>query len=453
MLKERLPDMTTRLFQRQIPVRKEVDVFVAGGGPAGIAASLAAARQGCSVYLAEGQSCLGGMCTAGLVPGMLFFGDGKNLVAGGIGREIYERLCRLQSKKPYEPNNVYLNINVRAEVLKKMYDEMILEAGIDFTFMTQVIGVDMASASRISHAICSAKSGIFAVKAQLFIDCTGDGDLAAWAGAQYEKGDSQGAMMPGTICSLWAGIDWGAVARYPQFPDKEIHKAIADGLFSVPDRHLPGILPVDRTVGGGNIGHNFGVDGTDEASLTRALIEGRRMMREYETFYKTYLNGYENMELVATASLPGIRETRRITGDYILSLKDFEARAVFSDEIGRFSYPVDIHASTPDTDAFDRFVEEYRSLRYEPGESYGIPYRTLTPLGLDNVFVAGRCVSTDRYVQGSIRVNPGCFITGQAAGVAAAAAVQGGTDTRGISTRNLQARLLAMGMYLPHAQT
>ena len=147
-------------------------------------------------------------------------------------------------------------------------------------------------------------------------------------------------------------------------------------------------------------------------------------------FYKEYLKGFERMELVASGSLLGIRESRRILGDYVLNLEDFKRRAIFDDEIGRYSYPVDIHASRPGEKEYKQFEEEFRTLRYDKGESYGIPYRTLTPRGLENLLVAGRCISSDRYLQGSVRVMPGCFITGQAAGVAAALAVEHETGTR-----------------------
>jgi len=165
---------------------------------------------------------------------------------------------------------------------------------------------------------------------------------------------------------------------------------------------------------------------------------------------KKWLKGFEQMELVATASHLGSRESRRIMGDYVMTLEDFKARAVFPDEIGRYCYPVDVHESKPDKADHKKFAEEFRTLRYGKGESYGIPYRSLVPKGLTNVLVAGRCISADRYMLGSIRVMPGCFITGQAAGVAAAIAVQQKTDTRGFPVAELQRRLKAAGGFLPN---
>jgi hypothetical protein len=432
-------------FRRELPVRHQVDVFVAGGGPAGCAAAVMAARQGRSVFLAEAHSCLGGMGTAGLVPAFMQFSDGQHLCAAGIGEEILNVLRAAGGTGTPE------NLAIKAEVLKRVYDDLLVEAGVDFTFHTALIDVVRGS-DRVSHAVCAAKSGIFAVAARMFVDGTGDGDVAAWAGAPFEKGEANGDLMPGTLCSLWADVDWETVRSQPGNPQREcLENAFADGVFTYPDRHLPGMWRVGENVGGGNIGHTFGVDNTDERSITEAFVWGRKLVLEYEKYYKEYLEGFEQMKLMATGSLLGIRETRRITGDYVLCLEDFQKRAVFEDEIGRYSYPVDIHPTRPDDESYEKFMDEWQNLRYGKGENYGIPYRSLTPRGLSNVLVAGRCISTDRAMQGSVRVMPGCYITGQAAGIAASIAVERETDTRGFPVGELQGRLKEMGAFLPNA--
>lgn len=429
-------------FNRTIPIRHDVDIFVAGGGPAGVAAAVCAARCGCSVFLAEGQGCLGGMGTSGLVPAFMQFSDGINFLAAGIGEEI---LSKLRNAGGTGPNNMF---SIRAEVLKKVYDDLLLESGVEFTFMTQLIGVEKEG-DRVSLAILSAKSGIYAIKAKIFIDCTGDGDLSVLSGGLFEKGDIEGNMMPGTLCSLWSGINWNKVNKHGD--EIALEKAFKDKVFTNEDRHLPGMWCVGEQVGGGNIGHAYGVDGTDEVSLTKAYIDERKRISEYENYYKNYLSGFENMELVSTGALMGIRESRRIMGEYVLNVEDFKKRAVFEDEIGRYCYPIDIHASKPDLASYKKFDEDFRkSFRYNEGESYGIPYGSLVPKGLANVLVAGRCISSDRYIQGSIRVMPGCYITGQAVGIAASIAVIENCNTRDVNISKLQEKLVSVGAYLPN---
>jgi hypothetical protein len=441
---------TTTLIDlaRRIPVRRAVDVFIAGGGPSGVAAALAAHRQGRTVYLAEGYSCFGGMGTAGLVPVFLFFGDGVNFLADGVGREVYLLLKKMAGRLCLDDPHGAVSID--AEALKRAYDELMVGEGVPFTFQTHLIGVE-ARAGAVDYAICAAKSGIFAVQARTFIDCTGDGDLAAWAGAPFEKGDESGNLMPGTLCNVWSGIDWQQASQNPP-QDSFLEQAFRDGVFSHQDRHLPGIFQTGEQTGGGNLVHTFGVDGTDEESITPALLWGRKGVAEYQEYYRRYLRGFDRMTLAATGGMLGVRESRRITGQYVLGLDDFKTCAVFDDEIGRFSYPVDLHASQPDKESYAQFEKEFRELRYPPGQSYGIPYRALTPRGLDNVLVAGRCISADRYMQSSIRVMPGCFITGQAAGVAAALAVERGVATTEVDPGEIQQRLKALGAYLPNAR-
>jgi hypothetical protein len=446
-------------LKRSIPVRHDVEVFIAGGGPSGVAAAVSAAQQGAKVFLAEGQSYFGGMATAGLVPGFPKFSDGINFLAGGVGWQVYER-CRDTGVfgPDYNPNRKYrLDSNpIHAEGLKRVYDSLMTDSGADFTFQTHLVAVN-AKNGHVQCAICHSKSGLFAVKAHTYVDCTGNGDLAVLAGAPFEKGDEQGNMQAGTLCSLWSGIDWkrvraaGQYGKWPLGQSAKLKQAIDDGVFTVKDLHLPGIWLNGRTQGGGNIGHAFGVDGTDERSITQALLRERKKVLEYERYYKEYCTGFEKMELATTGSLLGVRETRRIMGDYVMTLEDYKRRATFADEIGRYNNEVDIHASSADPKELERMKKLFDTTGYREGESYGIPYRSLTPRSLENVLVAGRCISVDRYVLGSIRVAAGCFITGQAAGAAAALTAAKQTSTRGIDVKQLQQRLKDMGAFLPNA--
>ena len=201
-------------------------------------------------------------------------------------------------------------------------------------------------------------------------------------------------------------------------------------------------------VGGLNGGHIYGADARSASSLTRSVVAGRRQLDEYKKYYREYLTGYEQALPVLSAPLLGIRESRRVMGEYVMTLEDFKNRALFDDEVGRYCYPVDIHSGTNDDDGYKKYTDKFENLRYKCGESYGIPYRALCATGLANLLVAGRCVSADRYIQSSIRVIPGCYITGQAAGVGAAVAASDKTAARDADYGKVRGALLALGAYL-----
>ena len=436
----------TRRFSRDLETAYDVDVFVAGGGPSGVAAAASAAKCGAKVFLAESSGAFGGMATAAFVPAFAQFTDGVNFLADGFGREVRETACA------GVPDLYEGWVVINPERLKSFYDDTMQKAGVKFSFFTNVVDA-VAEDGRITYAVLSSKRGLFAVKAKTYVDCTGDGDMLAYTGAKFEYGAAgEREVQPPTLCSIWSGIDF---ARRTCSDQEKLQQAVKDGVFSVPDLHLPGFfkdIPGVPGVGIGNIGHVFGTDATDERSLTKAMLDARRRLPEYERYYKTYLSGYEKMALVCTAPRLGVRESRRFTCDYTLVERDFLSRATFADEIGRYAYPIDLHVSKADAETFKKMWREFRTkYRYRKGESYGIPYRSLVPKSLSNALVAGRCLGADRKMQASIRVMPGCFITGQAAGAAAALAAQGGGDVRGVDVRKLQAKLKELGAYLPNA--
>lgn len=451
-------------YNKNIEVKYDVDVFVAGGGPAGVAAAVSCAREGRRVFVAETFSAFGGAAVSMLVPAFMRFGNGVDFLAGGIGAEIYDRVVReafprFQECGPKTDPEETLSMSIPVETLKIIYDDMVRESGADYLFHTSLIDVIMKD-DQIQYVICAAKGSVFAVKAKIYIDCTGDGDLAYYAGAECEFGDKDGKTMAATLCGLWTSIDWSRVIE----PDnRRIDEGIADGVFTNADRHLPGMWPLMRQtkdaannnipngLGGSNAGHLYDVDARFSESLTKGLVAGRKQLLEYRKYYKEYLSGFEETELVWSAAYLGIRESRRIVCDYTLVMEDFSRRAVFEDEIGRYCYGIDVHSSTNDAAGYETFIKDYTSLRLERGESYGIPYRSLAVKGIRNLLCAGRCMGTDRYMQSSVRVMPGCFITGQAAGIAAAVACDENTNNiHKVDVRQIQKRLKKIGAFLPN---
>lgn len=431
------------IYCKEVPIKYETDVCVVGGGPAGIAAAISCARQGCSVFLLEAGGCFGGAATQALVPTFVTFTDGLNFLVGGVGKEIYDR-CRAENPNCMTGRNVGYDV----EKLKRMYDDMIAAAGVRFLFFANMVDA-VATDGHVDSIIVSAKSGLYAIKAKLFVDATGDGDLCVRAGARFELGAEDGGIMGASLCSTWVNVDWSL----PE-PDQSsaLERAFSDGVFTYEDRHLPGIYKQGASLGGGNITHVYGVDPTKEEDLTRGMIEGRRILPEFEAYYRQYVGGpFANAYPVATGAMLGIRESRRIIGDYKLTERDYDRRAVFDDEIGRYCYPIDVHESSPTKENYNAFMKDFTTRLYQDGESYGIPYRCLLPQNLQNVFVTGRCISADRKMMASTRVMPCCFLTGQAAGVAAALAVEAGEDDmRKVDVKDLQDRLAVLGVYLPN---
>lgn len=432
------------IYQRELSTKYTADICVIGGGPSGIAAAVAASRQGADVFLIEAQGYFGGSATSAMVPTFVSFTDGVNFLGGGIGREVFDR-CFAENPHGWYPPSLGYQI----EGLKRQYDEMITAAGVRFLFFTQMIDA-ICDNGTVTSIIVAAKSGIYAIEAKAFVDCTGDADLCAKAGAPFAEGNDKGEVMGASLCSMWVNVDWEA-GHCRQ--DAYLDAAFQDGVFTVEDRHLPGIFPTGLHTGGGNIGHTYGVRGTREEELTQGMITGRKQLPEFVRYYQDYVGGaFKNAYPVATGNTLGIRESRRIVGDYVLTAADYYARAVFVDEIGRYAYGLDLHEANASKEAYDQFCSHFYRQEYQPGDNYGIPYRCLTPKTLDNVLVAGRSISTSREMLASIRVMPCCFITGQAAGVAAAMCAEKKCTTREVDVKLLQERLLAMGAYLPNCQ-
>lgn len=432
---------------RRIPVRYTVDVCVVGAGPAGIAAAVTAAGQGGKVLLIDSAAVPGGMSTAALVPVLMPCSDGVHFLPGGFGRKVLDRLQASAAARNFKSG-----LSINAEHLKRIYEDLLTESGAELLYYTRMCDAVVES-GRIGAVLCSAPSGSFAVEASVYIDATGDGHLAALAGAPFEFGGENGDVMPSTLCSLWAGVDYDAYRAGGAFShndDKMLAKledAFREGMLSVEDYHHTGISRISNVAVVANISHVFGIDPTDERSLTRGMIENRRILGEYEEFYRRKIAGFANAEIVASGSLLGVRESRRILGDYVLNREDYDARRDFPDEIGRYNFPADIHPSHPGREELIAHKKLFRSSGCKAGESYGIPYRILLPRGVENLLTSGRCVSCDRYVMASLRVIPGCFITGQAAGMAARLASASGKTPREVDPAELRENLRRIGAF------
>lgn len=448
--------MSTWKLEREIPLDDSWDVIVAGGGPAGVTAAVGAAREGARTLLIEQTGALGGMGTSGLVPAWCPFTDKERIIYSGLAERV---LRETMAGMPHLPKDRYDWVPIDPEHLKGVYDGLVTEAGAEILFHTFAAGVDVDDDGDIRAVIAASKAGLTALQAKVYIDCTGDADLAAWAGAEFHKGDETGDLQPATHCFVLTNVDMYAyqfVTGIKHSPTglAKIRDILASGRYGelIPDDHACNSILGPGAVGF-NAGHIWDVDNTDPASVSRALILGRRQARAWRDACAEFApEAFANAWLAQTGSLMGIRETRRIVGDYMLTVDDYVARRSFDDEICRNCYFVDIHHKKSEIDqalaGWNRGSSG--SVHLDPGESHGVPYRCLTPRGLRNVLVAGRSISTDRPVQGSTRVMPVCLAMGEAAGLAASMACgQETPDTRAVDTADLRRRLREHGAYLP----
>lgn len=431
-----------------IPVSREVDVLVIGGGASGIAAAIAAAKGGAQTMLVEQRGFLGGMGTVALVPAFCPFTDKRKPIIRGLGLQLMERMkqaCDPQYREEYQEMLDWVPID--PEVLKRVYDDAILESGVTPLYHTFVYDVVLSEDRRkVEGVVVVNKTGRSFIPCRYIIDCSGDGDVAALAGAPFQKGGEAGELQPGSMCYLLANVDRPRFTRYldESGDTGQLHKtvelAIEDGALPEGRKSISGLAWVSDYLVGVNFGHVFGVDGTLAEDLTRGAIEGRRTAERQLQFFRRYVPGFERAHMVASGEQLGIRETRRIEGDYILTVDDFLAARSFPDDIARNAYYIDIHLANSKS--------EMTFNHLPPGVSHGVPYRIMLPVGIDNLWVAGRCVSSDRAVQGSLRVMPNCFSMGQASGTAAALALRDSTGSRGISVAELQQRLLEQDVWL-----
>lgn len=433
---------------RRLQVYGVYDLVVAGGGPAGVAAAVSGARNGLKVLLLEQMGCLGGMSTGGLVPCLAPYSQGGTApLIRGIAGEI---LSRLKAAGGNGEPGVRQWPAIDAEKLKRIYDELVTEAGVKVLFFSFVSAV-LRERGRIRGLVIENKGGRQVVLGKTFVDATGDGDVAARAGVRFVKGDSKGRMMGVTLCFTVVGIDAEGYRRWlkkcPNNVGKNrfLHEAVAAG--RLPDwDDAEHCMIADIALQPGyrayNYGHVFNVDGTNPDDVTRAMMRGREIAHSFLAFARRYIPGMKNAVVTATALLPGVRETRRIRGVDALDERLFRSGRITDDAIAVYDYPVDLHGSGKNTTT---------ELEEHPAEfRYGIPYRIMVPAhGPANLLVAGRCVSADRIGQSSVRTMPACYAMGEAAGVAARFAVRRSVPFGAVDPADLRRLLVKQGANIP----
>ena len=412
-------------------VSSENDVVVVGGGTAGLAAAVAASRNGVDALLIERYGFLGGATTAGLVNPFMTFHAGEEQIIEGIFQEIIDRL---ENMNGYDRKSRAYD----AEVMKIVADQMVEESGVKLMLHSLVVDAVMEG-NFIRGVVVENKSGRQRVMAKVVVDATGDGDVAVKAGAPYEKGRREdGLTQPMTLNFRMGGVE---TARMPSRSElnKLYDEAKAKGEISIPRENLLWFPTVRRGEIHFNTTRVVKVDGTSGKDLTYSEVEARRQMMRVVEFLKRRVPGFESAYLLVSGSQIGVRETRRIMGEYVMTEEDVLGARKFEDVVARGSYPIDIHSPTGEGTVIKRLP---------PGASYDIPYRCLVPKRVENLLVAGRCVSCTHEAQAAIRVIPICVAMGQAAGTAAALAAKLKATPRGIDITMLQKTLRKQGANL-----
>lgn len=414
----------------------DFDVIVAGGGPSGIAAAIASAREGAKTLLVERYGFLGGAGTAMMVNPWMSYraGDGGEQLIFGVLQELIDGMTELGMYGHPKARNAF-----DPEALKVVAERLCLEAGVTLLYHTFLAGVNIGQDGIIESVQLANKSGLVNMSARMYVDATGDADLAALAGAVVEKGrEVDSNCQPMTLNFRMADVD---ILR---MPDKnEITRLFLEakrrGDVDCPREDVLWFYANQPDVIHFNTTRVILKDATDPWQLTEAEIEGRRQVQQLVAFLKKEVAGFENAYLQTTAPQIGVRESRRVIGEHVLTAEELLSACKFADVIARGAYPVDIHNPTGSGTIIRKL---------KPGEWYDIPLRSLIPLKLNNLLVGGRPISATHEAHSAIRVQPIAIAIGQAAGVAAALCVKDNVTPRELQVNKVQQSLNKQGARL-----
>ncbi|HXP92186.1 MAG TPA: FAD-dependent oxidoreductase [Candidatus Binatia bacterium] len=447
-----------------------LDVLVVGGGNAGCAAALAAARLGAKTALVERYGFLGGTATAAMVGPWMTFHSGGERVVGGIAQEIVERLVAMGGSPGHVPDSSDYVPTVTPfdpEIHKALLFEMMAEARVELLLHAYFLEALLDDDAVVAGARFATVGGIRELRARFVIDATADAYVAASAGVDLLQGDARGRVQPASLMFRISHVDLASIAAYVRSKPKEMRTSLKlherepqrltavaglyelweaarkNGEVDVP-RELVSFFaspyPDEVTV---NMTRVVDIDPLDPDDLTRAEVEARSQAMQLMTFFRRRVPGFANARIAATGTQIGIRESRRIVGVYTLTADDVLHARTFEDAVARSAYPIDIHNPSG---------AGTTTHRLPPGATYEIPYRCLVPSTVDGLLVAGRCISTTHEALASTRLTPTVMTLGQAAGTAAALTGRQNVRLRDVDPSLLRATLEAAGVDLRRSQ-
>ena len=401
--------------QREIPIAGHCDVLVCGGGPAGIGAALSAARTGAKVRLIEVAGCLGGVWTAGLLTKII---DGRN--KNGIMREILtalaergDQVAKKTKGEVYDP-----------ELCKLLLEEMCVEAGVQFQLHTRLVGTVTNAENRLVAVLTESKSGRQAWTADRFIDCSGDGDLAAQAGCHFDIGTGDECeCQPMSLMVLLAGLDPAAVPEFIREGGPEAKPRLLKFMQDAgihPSYNAPTLRHLHSGIFSLMTNHEYGVPATDAAAITKATVQARAEVHAIVRDLRQIGGPWKNLRVIATAEQIGVREGRRIRGRYTVTGEDIVLGKRHDDAVCRATFGYDVHNLWQDGSN----PEEVRRVRAAGAKPYDIPLGALIAADVDGLMMAGRCISGDFIAHSSYRVTGNAVPMGEAAGLASALSIQ-----------------------------
>ena len=425
----------------QAEIADRYDVVVVGAGSAGSSAAINAARAGASTLLVDRLAFMGGTSTAVLDTFYAFYtpGESPRRVVGGLGWEIVERLK--EEEVCFERPNTYgsgTGVTYDQETLKVVWEHAAQDAGVDILLHTWATSVRLHG-TRVDGIRIWNKGGERWISAKVVVDASGDADISAFAGADYEDKHTSGRVQSLSTLFRLANVNV-AVASWTTKQDMWalMREAATSGNYHLPRLEgswhrtpFAGVVMVHMT-------RIPNVDATDPVALTAAEIEGRRQVREYHRFLRDRVPGFESSVVVGTSPSIGVRESRRVIGDYQLTREDVLTARRFDDEVALCGAPIEDHGPGGET--------EWQYVL--GGAVYGIPYRTLLPRNIDGLLVAGRCFSSTHDAHASARSMATCMAMGQAAGTAAAMAALGNCLPRDVAATDLRNGLIQKGAIL-----
>ena len=436
------------VVDKDIALVKEADVIVVGGGPAGIGAAVTSASNGAKTLLVERYGVLGGMASVGEVqPFMWNHNNGicmdKPVYVAWINKmlEYLPPDIKSMAGDRAEVNSGTLHM-INKDVAALAAEDLCFDAGVDILYHHQLADVVVQN-RHIDHLVLLSKSGFVAVKGKMYVDCSGDADLAAKAGCEFEMGDRDGNCQPMTTCFKLSNVaEAGSDLWSPHWRKKmqeTYEHAKASGKISSPRENILIFQHYDNDVVHFNSTRVQMHDATDGLSLSAAEIEGRKQIREYIRWLHDDVPGFENTRLHSMAFHIGVRETRRVKGMNYITREDFENRSKFPDAVARCNYPIDIHSPTGG---------KTEIVHMDRGEYYEIPYGCIVPKDIHNLTVGGRPISVDVAIHSSMRVMPPACSIGQAAGMAAATAVARNCSPAKLDGCEIREKLKKIGAYL-----